>query len=206
MNKTIALIGYSGHAYVVFDIFFSQGLIVSAYAEKEAKKEDPFMLSYLGNEQEASTIEKLKAYNHFVCIGDNKTREKVSEYLIKEIGNPETALHKSAIVSRSMNAGTGVMIGPRAVINAKSFIGTGTIINTGSIIEHECTIGNYAHIAPGVTLCGNISIGDRTLIGAGSVILPGVTIGKDVIIGAGSVVTKNISDNSKYAGNPARQI
>lgn len=203
MNKTIALIGYSGYAYVVFDIFFSQGLIVSAYASKEAEKEDPFMLSYLGYEQNPEVLEKLKDFNYFVCLPDNTLRQKTSEFLIQHIGNPEFALHKSAIISRSMNAGIGVMIGPRAVVNAKAVIGAGTIINTGSIIEHTCTIGNYTHIGSGSTVGEQVTIGDRTWIGTGCAIAPGISIGKDVVIPAGAVITKNISDHTKIAGTPA---
>ena len=39
--------------------------------------------------------------------------------------------------------------------------------------------------------------------GIASTILPGVTIGENSIVGAGSVVTKDVPDNSIYAGNPA---
>ena len=53
---------------------------------------------------------------------------------------------------------------------------------------------------------GKISIGDNCFIGAKSIIMPGVKLGNNVIIGAGSVVTKDIADNSVFAGNPARFI
>jgi sugar O-acyltransferase (sialic acid O-acetyltransferase NeuD family) len=206
MNKNIALIGYSGHSYVVFDIFFSQGMTVSAYTEVKEKEDNPFVLSYLGNEKNSITLEKLKAYNYFVAVGDNQVRKKISEYLHPHLGSPETALHKSAIISRSMNAGYGVMISPRATVNAKALIGNGVILNTGCIVEHECSVGNYAHIAPGAILLGNVSVGEGTLIGAGAVVLPGISIGKNCIIGAGAVVTKNVGDNIKTAGNPSRQL
>jgi maltose O-acetyltransferase len=52
----------------------------------------------------------------------------------------------------------------------------------------------------------NVKIGNKVFVGAGSIILPGVTIGDKVIVGAGSVVTKNIPDNSVFAGNPAHFI
>lgn len=202
----IALIGYSGHAYVVFDIFFSQGIMVSAYCEEIEKKENPFMLTYLGSESEKSTIEKLQSYGYFVCLGDNLLRRKVSEELIKAVGQPENALHKTAILSRSINCGTGIMFGPRCVVNAKTEMGNGVICNTGSIIEHECKIGDYAHIAPGAVLCGNVTVGENSLIGAAAVILPGVTIGKNVIIGAGAVINKNVPDGIKIVGNPGRNL
>ena len=51
-----------------------------------------------------------------------------------------------------------------------------------------------------------ITIGEDCWLGANVTILPGVTIGNRCIIGAGSVVTKDVPDDSIYAGNPARPI
>ena len=41
---------------------------------------------------------------------------------------------------------------------------------------------------------------------AGSIILPNIKIGKNVIVGAGSVVLKDIPDNLKVAGSPAKKL
>ena len=49
-----------------------------------------------------------------------------------------------------------------------------------------------------------ITIGDDCWLGANVTVLPGVTIGNRCIIGAGLVVTKDVPDDSIYAGNPAR--
>lgn len=70
------------------------------------------------------------------------------------------------------------------------------------IIAHDAS--TWTHL--GYTKVKNTTIGNRVFIGASSIILPGVTIGNDTIIGAGSVVTKDIPDNSVYAGNPARYL
>ncbi len=56
------------------------------------------------------------------------------------------------------------------------------------------------------TRIGKVKIFDNCFFGAGTIILPNITIGPNVIIGAGSVVTKNIPENSVYAGNPARLV
>ncbi len=202
--KTIALIGYSGHAYVAFEIFFSQGQTVSAYTETREKMHNPYSLKWLGDENNEQVIETLKKYSYFVSIGDNTLRKKISDKLISHLGNPENALHKSTIISRSMNAGYGNMFGPKVVINPQVQIGNGVICNTGSIIEHECIIGDYVHLAPGSILCGNVTVGSGSFIGAGAIVKQGVEIGNNVIIGAGSVVIKNVEDNCKIVGNPTR--
>ncbi|WP_194442099.1 acyltransferase [Pseudoalteromonas simplex] len=53
---------------------------------------------------------------------------------------------------------------------------------------------------------GSIEIGSNVFVGVNSVLMPGVKIGSNVIIGTGSVVTKDIPDNSVYAGSPAMFI
>lgn len=203
--SALSLIGYSGHAYVVYETFFSQGLIVSAYADKEAKA-DPYGLKWLGNEQDPTVLEMLKNYRYFVSIGDNGIRKKVSAFLLPVLGNPETALHKSAIISRTIHCGTGNLFAAGCIVQAQAKIGNGVICNTGSIIEHECVLGDFVHVAPGAILCGNVEVGECSFIGAGSVIKQGVRIGKNVIIGAGAVILKDIADGQKVVGNPQRSI
>lgn len=202
--ENIALIGYSGHAYVAFEIFFSQGQIVSAYTDLKEKKNNPYALKWLGDENEKEVVEKLKNYNYFVGIGDNKIRAVVSEKLIAEVGKPLNALHKTAIISRSISSGYGNMFAAGVIVNPQVKIGNGVICNTGAIIEHECMIGDYSHIAPGATLCGNVKVGKGSLVGANSVILPGISIGDYVTIGAGSVVVRNVPDYMIIKGNPAK--
>ena len=77
-----------------------------------------------------------------------------------------------------------------------------TITDRVIILAHDAS--TKRHI--GYTKIGRVSIGRKTFIGMGSIILPGVIIGDNVIIAAGSVVTKNVSDNSIVAGNPAITI
>jgi acetyltransferase-like isoleucine patch superfamily enzyme len=52
----------------------------------------------------------------------------------------------------------------------------------------------------------SVKIKRNAWIGAGVTVCPGVTIGENSVIGAGSVVTKNVPDNTVYAGVPAKFI
>jgi phosphonate metabolism protein (transferase hexapeptide repeat family) len=51
-----------------------------------------------------------------------------------------------------------------------------------------------------------VVIGPDVWIGHAAILMPGVSVGTGAIIGAGSVVTKNVSDYTIVAGNPARII
>lgn len=53
---------------------------------------------------------------------------------------------------------------------------------------------------------GPIAIGNNSFLGNDVIVLPHIAIGANTIIGTGSVVTKDIPENTVWAGNPARFI
>jgi sugar O-acyltransferase (sialic acid O-acetyltransferase NeuD family) len=197
------LIGYSGHAFVVYGILKSIGKMVTGYCDAVEKTYNPFNLLYLGDEETAITT--LKADSFFIAIGDNAIREKVFNKLVAQNLFPQNAIHNSAVVDDSaIISQHGVMIAANATINPLVKIGTGVICNTSCSIDHECVIDNFAHIAPGVVLCGNVKVGSKTFIGANAVVKQGVTIGSNVMVGAGAVVIKDVPDNATVIGVPAK--
>jgi sugar O-acyltransferase (sialic acid O-acetyltransferase NeuD family) len=204
LKKPVAIIGYSGHGYVITDILLNAGRLVTAYCDSEEKPNNPFHLNYLGKEAEVSN--KLKKFDLFVCVGHNGIREKIHTQM-KNLGlNLINAIHPSAVISSSVQMGEGVMIAARATINPLARIGKGVICNTSSSIDHECVIGDFAHIGPGAVLCGNVKVGEGTFVGANAVIRQGITIGKNAMIGAGTVVVKDVPDNATVIGNPQKSM
>jgi sugar O-acyltransferase (sialic acid O-acetyltransferase NeuD family) len=206
MSRKVALIGYSGHSYVVYDILERMGKIVSGYFDRKAAMKNPFSLEYMGEENPDNIIAKLKELDYFISIGDNKIRGSIFENLSGKLPLPVNAIDPSAIISNKIIMGSGVMVGAGAILNSMAEIGDGVICNTGAIIEHECKIGRFAHLAPGCILAGNVEVGANTLIGAGVVVKQNIKIGRDVIVGAGTVVIKDIPDGAKVVGNPQRHI
>ena len=203
-KKPVAIVGYSGHAFVIIDILLSAGRLVTAYCDAEEKALNPYLLEYLGKESEV--IDKLKKFDFFACVGHNGIREKIHTNLSQYLGNPINAIHPSAVISSSVKMSDGIMIAANATLNPLVEIGRGVICNTSTSIDHECIIGDFTHIAPGAVLCGNVTVGRSSFIGANSVIRQGITIGNNVIIGAGTVVVKDIPDGATVVGNPARNI
>lgn len=199
------VIGYAGHAYVVCSILKAAGTNPTGYCDNEEKSQNPFGLIYYGKENSAQGIAALTLNPFFIAIGNNQIRKSIYQTLSASNLLPGSAIHPSAIIcSTAQIAANGVMISAGTIINPLSAVGQGSICNTGSIIEHECHIGNFVHIGPGAILCGNVKVGDLSFIGAGAVVRQGITIGDNVMIGAGAVVVKNVPDNSRIMGNPAR--
>jgi sugar O-acyltransferase (sialic acid O-acetyltransferase NeuD family) len=204
LKKPVAIIGYSGHAYVIVDIFLSAGRLVTAYCDAEEKLKNPYHLQFLG--KESDVISKLKKFDYFVCVGHNGIREKIHQMMSELLRKPINAIHPSAVISSSVKMQDGIMIAANATINPLVEIGRGVICNTSSSIDHECMIGDFAHIGPGAVLCGNVSIGNHTFVGANAVIRQGITIGNNVMIGAGAVIVKDLPDNVVVVGNPQKVL
>jgi sugar O-acyltransferase (sialic acid O-acetyltransferase NeuD family) len=206
LDKHVVLIGYSGHAYVVYDILSRMGKIVSAYCDKRQAEKNPFGLEYFGDESLDNVMKKASGLDFFISIGDNNIRKIIFENLSSKLLTSLNALDPSAIISNKCFMGAGVMIGAGAIINSMAEIGDGVICNTGVIVEHECKIGRFSHLAPGCILAGNVEVGENSFVGAGVVVKQNIKIGKNVIIGAGTIVIKDVPDGSKIAGNPQRFI
>jgi sugar O-acyltransferase (sialic acid O-acetyltransferase NeuD family) len=204
LKKPVAIVGYSGHAYVIIDILLNSGRLVTHYCDNEAKEFNPYHLNYLG--KEGDVIGRLKEFDFFACVAHNGIREKIHTNLASILGNPINAIHPSAIISPSVKMGDGIMIAANATLNPLVQLGRGVICNTSTSIDHECVIGDFCHIAPGVVLCGNVKVGKGSFIGANSVVRQGITIGNNVTIGAGTVIVKDIPDGVTVVGNPARQL
>ena len=206
--KSVAIIGYSGHAYVACEIIRAQGHSIVGYFDLTEKEHNPFDLIYLGTETNTEAIKKLdRSDSLFISIGNNSTREKIYNRLNDIVKNEITSIiHPSAIIAADVKIGNGIMIGPNVTINPLTKIGDGAICNTSCIIEHENIIGEFSHIGPGAVLCGNVHVGKGSFVGANAVIKQGVHIGDRVIVGAGSVVLSDIKNDSIVAGNPSRDI
>lgn len=208
MNKPIIIIGAGEHATVLLDILLSQKRKVKALTSITNDKIDIFKIPIIKDEDVINFYKssEILLVNGIGSVGSTGLREKIF-LKFKERGFSFTnVIHPSAIISKHVTIGEGVQVLAGAIINTGVNILDNTIVNTKASIDHDCKIGSHVHIAPGCTLSGCVSVGYGTHIGTGSCVIQGITIGKNSLIGAGSVVVKDIPDNTKAYGNPARVI
>ena len=108
------------------------------------------------------------------------------------------------------------------LINDYSEIGCGSTIDRGSIsntvigkntyldnqihIAHNVKIGDNCIIAGQVGFAGSSTIGDNVMIGGQAGISGHLNIGNNIKIGGGSGVIKDIPNNSRVMGYPAKDL
>ena len=109
-----------------------------------------------------------------------------------------------------------VIIGNNVEIGCNNTIDRGSLSNT--IIEDNSFLDNQVHIAHNVQIgknciitgqvgfAGSAKIGNNVMIGGQAGISGHLKIGNNVKIGGGSGVIKNIPDNTKVMGYPAKEI
>lgn len=203
--KNIAVIGYSGHAYVALDTAREIDIDVQYYCERVENKFNPYRLRYIGFESETGF--DWSSVDAFILgIGNNVIRKKVADLVLSKKKEILNIIHPLAAVSLTSKFGTGNFISINTIVSAFTEIGNFCILNSGCIVEHECKIADAVHLAPGVVLTGNVSIGENSFIGANAVVKQGINIGRNVTVGAGSVVLKDIPQNEIWVGNPARKL
>ena len=89
---------------------------------------------------------------------------------------------------------------------SNTVIGKNTYLDNQVHIAHNVKIGKNCIITGQVGFAGSSSLGDNVQIGGQAGISGHLTIGNNVQIGGGSGVIKNIPDNSKVMGYPAKDI
>tara|TARA_B100002019_G_scaffold56265_1_gene48348 strand:- start:142 stop:1149 length:1008 start_codon:yes stop_codon:yes gene_type:complete len=87
-----------------------------------------------------------------------------------------------------------------------TIIGENTFLDNQVHIAHNVKIGRNCIITGQVGFAGSSEIGDNVLIGGQAGISGHLKIGNNVQIGGGSGVIKNIPDNTKVMGYPAKDV
>lgn len=130
-----------------------------------------------------------------------------------------TKIWQYCTIFEDVEIGKNCNIGQNVFIESGCRIGNGVKIKNNIALYSGVTIQDDAFIGPNVVFTNVINprsfierkkefrstiIMKGASLGANSTIICGHVIGKYALIGAGSVVTKDVSDYTLVAGNPAR--
>ena len=122
--------------------------------------------------------------------------DKKSNYRYPQIG--------VVIINNNSEIGCGSTIDRGSMSN--TIIGKNTYLDNQIHIAHNVKIGDNCIIAGQVGFAGSSTLGNDVMIGGQAGVSGHLKIGNNVQIGGGSGVIKDIPDNSKVIGYPAKDL
>jgi len=162
----------------------------------------------LGTVGDASRFNSKDCYFIYTLVSVKHAYERIQK--LQRLGITEekfaTLKHPTAVVSRNVKLGYGVILMPGVIISPDVTIGNHTQLYANSFVGHNTTIGSYCFVANNASVGGNITVEDGVHIGSNSSIIERITLGKWSLVGLGSVVLKDVEPFTTVVGNPARSI
>lgn len=206
-TRKIFVYGASGHGKVVADILISnRGSEFVGFVDDSKELLGIAVMGFpvLGDGEWLRKETSNSSVAVAIGIGENRSRQLVSDRCSEWGIELLTLVHSAATVSRTARLGPGTVVMAGGIINPEASVGAGVIVNTGAIVEHDVEIGDYAHVAPNAAMGGASRLGAFSHLGMGAVVLQCVNVGSHVIVGAGAVVVENLPDQVVAMGVPAR--
>lgn len=116
--------------------------------------------------------------------------------LIPHIGN--------VLIGNNVDIGNNTSI-DRAVLGS-TVLSDNVKIDNLVHIAHGVIVGRNSVVIANAMVAGSVKIGENSWIAPSSSIINKKSIGSNSLVGLGAVVTKNVSNNTIVAGNPAKFI
>lgn len=210
MSKRVAIIGAGGFAREVLDIFDASN----------ESGEDNEVLGYIVESQYGLQGEII---SDKPILGDFDWFQKNRVHGICAVAAPDTRLrlvskakalgvefckiiHPSAILTRWIDMGEGVVIGAGCILTNNIKIGSHVHINLSCTIGHDAVIEDFVTLSPGVHVSGKVIICCGSYVGTGANIIDRVKIGEWATVGAGSTIIEDVPPNTVVVGVPGRVI
>jgi sugar O-acyltransferase (sialic acid O-acetyltransferase NeuD family) len=195
MKKQIAVVG--SDLELIEELLEDSYEIVGYYSLQKKNYE----FDYLGSHKKINELKK--GIFLILAIDDPNLRKEIFYSGAQKI---ETFVSKNAFVSKSAKIATGTVVYRNAFVGPGSSLGLCSKISIGAQIHHETVIGEFCVIGPGARLLGRSQVKSESFLGANSTVGPNLTIGMKATIGMGAVVTRNILNDKKAWGVPAKPV
>lgn len=203
-QRPVVIMGAGRHGRNVADILRGMGRAILGFLD-DTKPAGSHVdgIAVLGGFALAEGRDLLQRAGIHVALGNPLIRKELSEAIAARGGAPCSAIHPSAAISPSAELGAGLYIAPFVRLASGCRIGDGCILEAGSVVGGASELGAHVFLGAHCSLVGGSRIGTGAFLGTQASVL-GVSVGARAIIGAGSVVTRDLPDDVRAFGTPAR--
>jgi UDP-perosamine 4-acetyltransferase len=205
----LVVLGNGGHAKVVIEILEAMNRfeILGCCSSDPNPPKTVAGYPFLGDFAVLRELACDGVHEAAVGIGgwtDNVRREAVF-LLAKEMGyRLVKAVHPSAVVAPNVHIGDGSIIGAAAIVMTEASIGDNVIVSSGAFVGHETVVGDHVLLSGAAKIGANATIMEHAVIAFGATVLSRVTVGRNALVAAGAVAVKDVPDNTRVFGIPAR--
>ncbi|MDR0596833.1 MAG: hypothetical protein LBG50_04780 [Clostridiales Family XIII bacterium] len=158
-----------------------------------------------GADTGATDMRPAEAAHAVIAIADPKAKRAMAEKL-GDLTIWETIIHPTAVVSPHAIIEAGTVIQANAFVSADAHIGGHCCVNCLSSIGHDAVLGDCVSVMSHCDITGGVRLADDVYVATSVAVIPEISVGKGAFIGAGSVVLKNVDENTRMLGYPARRI
>ena len=211
MLTKVAILGAGGFAREVLDVFDAAnanepawdvlGFVVDAeYGEPGSSVNDkPILgdLEWLSRQHDVAAI----------CgVGAPELRRRMIERASALGVRYCSVVHPTAVLTRWISMGQGVVITAACVLTNRIRIGSHVHVNLDCTIGHDAVLEDFVTLAPGVHVSGNVTIEEGCYVGTGASILEKRRLGAWSIVGAGATVVRDVPPDATAVGTPAEVV
>lgn len=130
-------------------------------------------------------------------------KKEIAETMMKRGAEFASIIHPSTKIYSEIPLGKGIIVYPNAKISTGCKVGDFVNIQS-TIIGHDVTIEDYVTVSSSCGITGGVKLREGCFLADHAVIAVGLEVGENAYVGIGSVVIRDVKEETKVFGNPAR--
>lgn len=136
-------------------------------------------------------------------IANPKVKRIISKALLEKGAQFVSIIHPTTRIYSEFEPGMGLVTYPNSKIATGCKIGDFVTLQS-TILGHDSQLEDYVTVSSSCGITGGVKLHEGSFVGDHACISLGIEVGSNSYVGIGSVVIRNVPDDTKVFGNPAR--